>query len=121
MTRLVFVLALTGSLAAAAQAEGVENLPTTIAVTAGVSVARLQAVGAQIYQTVRKLHDLGIEWGGSGSLGIRPVRLHLSPERDLVGGWAPKLARIEARRLAQAATAAVIASTPRVLRARRKL
>jgi Protein of unknown function (DUF3455) len=49
MTRLVFVLALTGSLAAAAQAEGVENLPATIAVTAGVSVARLQAAGAQIY------------------------------------------------------------------------
>jgi hypothetical protein len=49
MTRLAVVLALMGSLAAAAQAEGDENLPATIAVTAGVSVARLQAAGAQIY------------------------------------------------------------------------
>jgi hypothetical protein len=48
MTRLVFVLALMGS-AAAAQAEGVENLPATIAVKAGVPIARLQAAGAQIY------------------------------------------------------------------------
>jgi Protein of unknown function (DUF3455) len=49
MTRLVFVLALMGSLAAAAQAEGLENLPATIAVKAGVPVAQLQAAGAQIY------------------------------------------------------------------------
>jgi hypothetical protein len=49
MTRLAVVLALMGSLAAAAQAEGDENRPATIAVTAGVSVARLQAAGAQIY------------------------------------------------------------------------
>jgi len=48
MRRLVFILALTGSLAAA-QAEGVENLPATIAVKAGVPVAQLQAAGAQIY------------------------------------------------------------------------
>jgi Protein of unknown function (DUF3455) len=49
MTRPVFVLALMGSLAAAAQAEGVENLPATLAVKAGVPVAQLQAAGAQIY------------------------------------------------------------------------
>jgi Protein of unknown function (DUF3455) len=49
MARPVFVLALLGSLATAAQAEGVEKLPSTIAVTAGVCVARLQAAGAQIY------------------------------------------------------------------------
>ena len=48
MTRLVFALALMGPLAAA-QAEGVENLPATIAVKAGVPVAQLQAAGAQIY------------------------------------------------------------------------
>jgi hypothetical protein len=47
MTRLAFVLALMGSVAAA-QAEGVENLPATIAVK-GVPVAELQAAGAQIY------------------------------------------------------------------------
>jgi hypothetical protein len=49
MTRLVFVLALIGSLAAAAQAESLENLPAAIAVKAGVPVAQLQAAGAQIY------------------------------------------------------------------------
>jgi hypothetical protein len=49
MTRLAFVLALMGSLAAAAQAEGVQNLPASIAVKAGVPVAKLQAAGAQIY------------------------------------------------------------------------
>jgi hypothetical protein len=49
MTRLAFVLALMGSLATAAQAEGVQNLPATIAVKAGVPVAQLQAAGAQIY------------------------------------------------------------------------
>jgi hypothetical protein len=49
MTRLLFTLAFMGSLAAAAQAEGVENLPATIAVKAGVPVAQLQAAGAQIY------------------------------------------------------------------------
>ena len=49
MIRLAFVLALMGSFAAAAQAEGVENLPATIAVKAGVPVAQLQAAGAQIY------------------------------------------------------------------------
>jgi Protein of unknown function (DUF3455) len=53
MTRPVFVLALMGSLAAAAQAEGVENLPATIAVAAGVPVARLQAAGAQIYECAK--------------------------------------------------------------------
>src|SRR5260370_15275637 len=49
MTRLLFTLALMGSLATAAQAEGVENLPGTIAVKAGVPVAQLKAAGAQIY------------------------------------------------------------------------
>ena len=48
MTGLVFVLALMGS-AAAAQAEGVEDLPAAIAVKAGVPIARLQGAGAQIY------------------------------------------------------------------------
>jgi hypothetical protein len=49
MTRLVFVLALMGQFAAAAQADGVDSLPATIAVKAGVPVAQLQAAGAQIY------------------------------------------------------------------------
>jgi hypothetical protein len=49
MTKLVFVLALMGAVAAAAHAEGVENLPATIAVKAGAPVAQLQAAGAQIY------------------------------------------------------------------------
>jgi hypothetical protein len=49
MTRLFFVLPLVGSLASAAQAQGVENLPATIAVKAGIPVAQLQAAGAQIY------------------------------------------------------------------------
>jgi hypothetical protein len=49
MTRPVFVLALMGSLAGAAQAEGIENLPATIAIKAGVPVAQLQAAGAQVY------------------------------------------------------------------------
>ncbi len=48
MSRLIFVLGLMGSLAAA-QAEGVENLPAAIAVKAGVPVAQLHAAGAQIY------------------------------------------------------------------------
>ena len=48
MTRLVFVLALMGP-AAAAQAEGIENLPAAIAVKAGVPIAQLKAAGAQIY------------------------------------------------------------------------
>jgi hypothetical protein len=45
---MVFVAALMGSLAAA-QAEGLENLPVTIAVKAGVPLAQLQGAGAQIY------------------------------------------------------------------------
>ena len=49
MTRLIFLLGLMGSLASAAKAEGVENLPATIAVKAGVPVAQLQAAGAQVY------------------------------------------------------------------------
>ena len=49
MTRLALVLAWMGSLAVVAQAEGVQNLPATIAVKAGVPVAQLQAAGAQIY------------------------------------------------------------------------
>ena len=53
MTRLVLILALIGSLVAAARAEGVENLPATIAIKGGVPVARLQAAGAQIYVCAR--------------------------------------------------------------------
>jgi hypothetical protein len=49
MTRLVFVLALMGSLPVAAQAESVGNLPAAIAVKAAVPVAQLQAAGAQVY------------------------------------------------------------------------
>jgi hypothetical protein len=49
MTRLVSVLALMGSLAVAAKAESVENLPAAIAVKAAVPVAQLQAAGAQVY------------------------------------------------------------------------
>jgi hypothetical protein len=49
MSRLIFTLALMGSLAAAARAQGLEDLPATIAVKAGVPVAQLQAAGAQIY------------------------------------------------------------------------
>src|SRR6204780_5695850 len=45
MKRLVFVLALTGSLATDARAEDAAS----IAVKAGVPVAKLQAAGAQIY------------------------------------------------------------------------
>ena len=41
MIRFVFVLALIGSFAAEAQAEGLENLPATIAVSGGVPVASL--------------------------------------------------------------------------------
>jgi hypothetical protein len=48
MSRLIFVLGLTGSLARAAQAEGVENLPAAIAIKGSVPLARLQAAGAQI-------------------------------------------------------------------------
>jgi hypothetical protein len=40
---------LMGSFATAAQAEGVQNLPETIAVKVGAPVAQLQAAGAQIY------------------------------------------------------------------------
>jgi hypothetical protein len=40
---------LMGSLASAAQAEGVEYLPAAIAVKGSVPLARLQAAGAQIY------------------------------------------------------------------------
>ena len=72
MTRPVFVLALMGSLAAAAQAEGVENLPATLAVKAGVPVAQLQAAGAQITSFCRP--NVGIRrWlassGRSGEQG----------------------------------------------------
>lgn len=49
MIRLLFAFALTGSLSAAAHAEGVENLPAAIAVKAGVPIAQLQGAGAQIY------------------------------------------------------------------------
>jgi len=38
-----------GPLAAAAQAEVLENLPASIAIKAGVPVAKLQGAGAQIY------------------------------------------------------------------------
>ena len=49
MTRPVFVLALMGSLAGAAQAEGIENLPATIAIKGGVPLAQVRGAGAQIY------------------------------------------------------------------------
>jgi hypothetical protein len=49
MSRLIFVLGLMGSLASAAQAEGVENLPAAIAIKGSVPLAQLQAAGAQIY------------------------------------------------------------------------
>lgn len=49
MNYLVFAFALIGSLAAAAEAEGVENLPASIAIKAGVPVAQLKGAGAQIY------------------------------------------------------------------------
>ena len=49
MTRLVFALALMGSLTTAAQAEDVENLPASIAAKGSAPVAQLQAAGAQIY------------------------------------------------------------------------
>ena len=49
MNRLLFVLALLGPFAGAARAEGIENLPASIAIKAGVPVAKLQAAGAQIY------------------------------------------------------------------------
>ena len=49
MIRLVFAFALISPLAAAAQAEGIENLPATIAIKAPVPLAQLQGAGAQIY------------------------------------------------------------------------
>jgi hypothetical protein len=61
MTRLVFVLALMGSVAGAAQAEGVENLPATIAIKDGVPVAQLQAAGAQIYICAKNTAG-GLNW-----------------------------------------------------------
>jgi hypothetical protein len=48
MNRLILILPLMGSLAAA-QAEGPENLPAAIAVKGGVPLAQLRAAGAQIY------------------------------------------------------------------------
>jgi Protein of unknown function (DUF3455) len=48
MTKTAFLLALISSLATA-QAEGVENLPSAIAIKGGVPVAQIQGVGAQIY------------------------------------------------------------------------
>jgi hypothetical protein len=61
MIRLAFVLALVGSFAATAQAEGVENLPPTIAVKDGVPVAQLQAAGAQIYVCAKNAAG-GLNW-----------------------------------------------------------
>ena len=49
MTRLVFALALMGSLTTAAQAEDIENLPASIAAKGSAPVAQLHAAGAQIY------------------------------------------------------------------------
>jgi Protein of unknown function (DUF3455) len=49
MKRLVFVFALTGSLATAARAEDT----TTIAVNSGVPIAKLEAAGAQIYMCAK--------------------------------------------------------------------
>jgi Protein of unknown function (DUF3455) len=53
MKRLLFVFALTGSLATAARAEGLENLPATIAINSGVPIAKLEAAGAQIYMCAK--------------------------------------------------------------------
>ena len=53
MNRLLFVLALLGPFAGAARAEGIENLPASIAIKAGVPVAKLQAAGAQIYMCAK--------------------------------------------------------------------
>ena len=53
MIRFVLVLALIGSFAAKAHAEGLENLPATIAVSGGVPVATLEAAGAQIYMCAK--------------------------------------------------------------------
>ena len=55
MPRLVFVLAFAGSLAANVQGQGAENLPATVAIEAGVRVAKLQAAGAQIYVCAKML------------------------------------------------------------------
>jgi hypothetical protein len=61
MNRSVFVLALMASLAASAQAEGIENLPATIAIKTGVPVAQLQAAGAQIYICAKNATG-GLNW-----------------------------------------------------------
>jgi hypothetical protein len=61
MIRLVFVLAFAGSLAASAQGQGVENLPSAIAVEAGVPLAKLQAAGAQIYVCAKNAGG-GLNW-----------------------------------------------------------
>jgi hypothetical protein len=61
MTRLVSVLALIASLATAARAEGLENLPATIAVKAGVPIAQLRAAGAQIYICAKNAAG-GLNW-----------------------------------------------------------
>jgi hypothetical protein len=61
MARLVFVLAFAGSLAANAQGQGAENLPATVAVEAGVRVAKLQAAGAQIYVCAKNAAG-GLNW-----------------------------------------------------------
>jgi Protein of unknown function (DUF3455) len=53
MNRLLFVLALLGPFADAARAEGIKNLPASIAIKAGVPVAKLQAAGAQIYMCAK--------------------------------------------------------------------
>jgi Protein of unknown function (DUF3455) len=49
MKRLVLIPALMASLTAAAQAEGLENLPPAIAIKGSVPIAQLKAAGAQIY------------------------------------------------------------------------
>jgi hypothetical protein len=61
MARLVFVLAFAGSLAANAQGQGAETLPATVAVEAGVRVAKLQAAGAQIYVCAKNAAG-GLNW-----------------------------------------------------------
>jgi hypothetical protein len=61
MPRLVFVLAFAGSLAANVQGQGAENLPATVAVEAGVRVAKLQAAGAQIYVCAKNAAG-GLNW-----------------------------------------------------------
>jgi hypothetical protein len=61
MKKTLFMLAVLGSLACAAQAEGVENLPAPIAIKGGVPIAQLRAAGAQIYICAKSASG-GLNW-----------------------------------------------------------